>query len=169
MTTDTGSQLVLRREFAPITIGEAQAALDRIAADLTDLNDIVIDSAFMATEAQALIAKIATAHDELDAERLGKTKELRDGQAWVNSGYNPAIETLDSAMKGGKLKLTAWDKAEKKRAAEEQEAIRKKAAEEAAEIEKRAEEQRQQARDAQAKADELYEKGDVSAANALVQ
>jgi hypothetical protein len=160
----TDTAVALRREFAPITIPNTQKLLDRIKNDIADANDIDVCSAAMAEEAQELIGRIAKVQDELDAERLATTKPLRDGAAWVNEGYNPAIVSLDTTVKSVKVKLQAWSKivAERKREAEAEEARQRKVR--ADKLEADAEEQRKASAELQRKADEAAAAGNTAGA-----
>lgn len=106
MTTD----LALVREFAPIRIKASQDLLDRVADDLAMVPDLAVDSQDMADEALVIVGRLSTVKDELDKERLELTKPLRDGQAWVNGGYAPTLDTLDTAIKTLKLRLTEWQR-----------------------------------------------------------
>lgn len=124
----SSTEIVLRREFAPIVIPPAQKLLDGLKFDLEDAADIDVCSEAMAEEAQAIVGRIATAVEKIDTERLLLTKPLREGQAWVNEGYNPTIESLNATIKDVKQKLLAWTKvvAERKRVADAAEAADRK-------------------------------------------
>lgn len=170
MTTD----IVLRREFAAIVIPATQALLDKVKFDLADASDLDVCSASMAEEAQEIIGRLATVHDAMDEERKKTAEPLRDGQAWVNNGYRPAIETLAQTILQLKDKLKGWNKvvaARKAEAEAKERADRKKAADATAAAEDTA---RGKARDLIAKAQEqadpvqrhllLAEAGDVVSA-----
>lgn len=114
MTTD----IVNRREFAPIVIQPLQELLDKVQFDLADAADFDVCSASMAEEAQTIIGRLSTVHDELDAQRLATTLPLRDGAAWVNEGFKPALAALSTNIADLKEKLKGWNKEVAKKKAE---------------------------------------------------
>jgi hypothetical protein len=103
--------------FPIITVPKLQGLLSRIAADLEESTSLVVDSAGMAEIALEMVGRFATVRDALDKERLEKTKPLREGQARINGGYNPAIEFIEKAEKRLKGLLTEWDRRVKLEAA----------------------------------------------------
>lgn len=111
------NEIVLRREFAPIVIPAAQEMIDAIADDLADAADLDVCSDAMAEEATGIISRIAGVIDKLDAQRLTLTAPLREGQKWVNDGFNGTIESLNEVVTDTKEKLKGWNKvlAERKR------------------------------------------------------
>lgn len=163
----TSTELVNRREFAPIVIPPAQVLLDKIAADIEEARDFDVCSPEMAEIAQEMAGRIASVQESLDAQRLATTKPLRDGAQWVNDGYNPTIASLEAIIKGIKAKLTAWNKkvADEKREAERLIAIeRQKVADAAAEV---ARKQKEEADKLLRQAEEATAAGNTEAANDL--
>lgn len=159
----------LVRQFLPVSIAGAQQALDDVSADLQELREITIDSSLMAEVAQELIAKVAKAHDDLDNDRKSKTQELRDGTAWVNDGYRPAIESLAGAVKDAKEKLLGWNKAERQRIEKEAAEARKQAQADADRLARAAKENKDAADAKAARAETLFDEGKLDEANALLQ
>lgn len=159
----------LRRDFAPVILQPQQAMLDKVRDDIDEAKSIVIDSDFMAEQALEAAGRLLTVYDALDAQRLATTKPLRDGAAWVNDGYNPALVSLKASSDAYKAKLSAWNReVAKKKAEAEAEARRKQqeAAREAALAQQKAEaEAAELARAAQA----AQASGDAAGAAALLE
>ena len=101
---------VLRMEFAAITIPDGQALLDRLKNDIAEAREIEVDSEMMAEEAQEIIGRIASGVDTMEAERLALTLPLRNGQAWVNAGYKPTVDSLQTLVSQVKVKLQTWNR-----------------------------------------------------------
>lgn len=163
----TTTAVVNRREFAPIVIPDGQILVDAIKEDLEEASDFDVCSEMMAGIAQQMAGRIATVIDELDEQRLAATLPLRDGQKWVNDGYNATIDSLKGTVADLKTKLTAWNKkvAADRAAAEKVERERReKVAREAAAV---AEAERQAAVKLLADADALAATGNTQAASDL--
>lgn len=163
------NEVALRREFAAITIPDLQKEIDAIKGDLADARDIDVCSAAMAEEAQQLGGRILTLHDKLDAQRLEKTKPLREGAAWVNDGFAPTLATLKGVSDDIKEKLRGWNKIVAERKREADLAAAKKQREAAALVEAEAKKQREEAERLQAEAAAAAAKGDAAAAQDLFE
>lgn len=171
MTTETTGIAIAvnRREFATIVIPDSQILLNKIASDIEEARDIDVCSESMAEIAQDIIGRIATVKDELNSERLEATRSLREGQAWVNGGYSPTIDSLDTIITGVKEKLKGWSRvvAERKRQADAEAARVQREA--AAKIEAQAKEQAEAAEKLAKDAQVAAASGDAGKAQELFE
>ena len=119
----TSTELVNRREFAPIVIPSGQVLLNKVADDIDEARDFDVCSSDMAEIAQTIAGRLSTVRDELDAQRLATTLPLREGAKWVNDGYNPTIESLDALVASLKVKLIEWNRKVAKDKADAERAI----------------------------------------------
>lgn len=104
------------RQIGLVVRPKTQVLLARIGSDLEEARDMVIDSAFMAGEAQAMLGRFGTVIDAMDGERLATTKPLRDATDWVNAGFNEAISHAKAMRDALKVRVLAFHRAEAERA-----------------------------------------------------
>jgi hypothetical protein len=154
--------------FPIIVLPTTQAMLTKIQGDLDESRDLVIDSPAMADIALELAGRFATVRSAMDAERLEKTKPLRDGQATINGGYNPAIEFVERAERDVKAKLTAWNNKVRQQRADAEAQARKQQAEAKAKAEAEATAQRQAAEKLAADAQAALQAGNTDQAAELM-
>lgn len=116
--------------------------LDAVAVDMEVAPTVEVDSDDMAIELQAMLGRLATVSAAIENERKQRKAPLLEAGKWLDDGYNPARDNLDSLIAAGKRKLIAWNNhkaelARKAQAAEEarrREEAQKRAQEEAAAI-----------------------------------
>lgn len=116
--------------------------LNAVSVDMEIAPTIEVDSDDMAAELQGMLGRLSTVSAAIENERKQRKAPLLEAGKWLDDGYNPARDNLDSLIAAGKRKLIAWNnhKAElaRKAQAEEQARLReeaqKRAQEEAAAI-----------------------------------
>lgn len=111
------------------------ALLAAVQVDMEVAPTVDVDSDDMAAELQQMLGRLATVSSAIEHERKERKAPLLEVGKWLDDGYNPAREHVDTIIRAGKSKLVNWSahKAElERRRREAEEAERRAAAEKAA-------------------------------------
>lgn len=149
---------------------DVQRAIDGVAADLELAVELTIDSPEMLDEAQAIAGRLAAVCADsgvIESERKALTKPLNDIVKWLNAGYNAPKEHISSVLGGLREKILAYDREQKRQAAERAEAERRERERQAAEAAERERAAKAEAEKLAREAQQAQESGDAGAAAEL--